>query len=89
MTAEFASFSNRGEYFSAHYFAERLPDDLRKGIFATWAVRENDDIEQRQTPREALRALRGRYLTEVGTYLLRGARGASGSVWGTRPVHLR
>jgi hypothetical protein len=64
MTAEFASFSNRGEYFSAHYFAERLPDDLRKGIFATWAVRENDDIEQRQTPREALRALRGRYLTE-------------------------
>lgn len=74
MTAEFASFSNRGEYFSAHYFAERLPDDLRKGIFATWAVRENDDIEQRQTPREALRALRGRYLTEsVRTFFAESA----------------
>jgi len=65
MTAEFASFSNRGEYFSAHYFAERLPEDLRKGIFATWSVRENDDIELHQTPREALRALRSGYLTEA------------------------
>ena len=80
MTTEFPSFSNRGEYFSAHYFAERLSDDLRMGIFATWSVRENDDIEQRQTPRVALRALRGDYLTDtVRTFFAERAEKAAAS----------
>ncbi|WP_369265801.1 hypothetical protein [Streptomyces harbinensis] len=64
MSAEFPSLVNRGEYFTAHYYAEQLATDLRKGLLATWSVRENDELEQRRTPREALRSLRMGYVTD-------------------------
>ncbi|MFF4648054.1 hypothetical protein [Streptomyces sp. NPDC001389] len=64
MSTDFDSFSNRGEYLSAHYFAEQLGTDLKKGLFATWALREGDENDPRRTPREMLRALRTTYLTE-------------------------
>ncbi|WP_432746098.1 hypothetical protein [Streptomyces sp. JH002] len=64
MSAEFPSLVNRGEYFTAHYYAEQLGTDLRKGLLATWSVRENDELEQRRTPREALRSLRMGYVTD-------------------------
>jgi hypothetical protein len=64
MSTDFDSFTNRGEYFSAHYFAEQLGTDLRKGLFATWASREGDENDPRKTPRELLRTLRAPYLTE-------------------------
>ncbi|MEW2265532.1 hypothetical protein ACGF5T_32560 [Streptomyces sp. NPDC047853] len=64
MSTDFDSFSNRGEYLSAHYFAEQLGQDLKKGILATWTVRESDEKDPRPTPREMLRALRGTYLSE-------------------------
>ncbi|MFB7583924.1 hypothetical protein [Streptomyces hydrogenans] len=64
MSTDFDSFSNRGEYFAAHYFAEQLGTDLKKGLFATWAMREGDENDPRKTPRELLRSLRGAYLSE-------------------------
>ncbi|PNV30907.1 hypothetical protein C1708_33055 [Streptomyces sp. DH-12] len=64
MSTDFDSFSNRGEYLSAHYFAEQLGQDLKKGLLATWTVRESDEKDPRPTPREMLRALRGTYLSE-------------------------
>ncbi|MFF5403936.1 hypothetical protein ACFY8K_03250 [Streptomyces misionensis] len=64
MSTDFDSFSNRGEYFAAHYFAEQLGSDLKKGQFATWALREGDEHDPRKTPRELLRSLRGAYLSE-------------------------
>lgn len=64
MSTAFDSFSNRGEYFAAHYFAEQLGTDLKKGLFATWALREGDEHDPRKTPRELLRSLRGAYLAE-------------------------
>ncbi|MEU8649782.1 hypothetical protein [Streptomyces sp. NPDC048737] len=64
MSTDFDSFSNRGEYFAAHYFAEQLGTDLKKGLFATWALREGDEHDPRKTPRELLRSLRGTYLAE-------------------------
>ncbi|MFH9575648.1 hypothetical protein ACH4MG_34565 [Streptomyces sp. NPDC017454] len=64
MSTDFDSFSNRGEYLSAHYFAEQLGQDLKKGILGTWTVRESDEKDPRPTPREMLRALRGTYLSE-------------------------
>ncbi|WP_067181595.1 hypothetical protein [Microtetraspora niveoalba] len=64
MSTDFASFTNRGEYFSAHYFAEQLGSDLKKGLFATWTSREGDENDPRRTPRELLRTLRTPYLTE-------------------------
>ncbi|MFG3213134.1 hypothetical protein [Streptomyces tendae] len=64
MSTDFDSFSNRGEYFAAHYFAEQLGTDLKKGLFATWALREGDEHDPRKTPRELLRSLRGAYLSE-------------------------
>lgn len=64
MSTDFDSFTNRGEYLSAHYFAEQLGADLKKGVFATWAVREGDDNDPRKTPREQLRALRTSYLAD-------------------------
>ncbi|GAA2274637.1 hypothetical protein GCM10010430_70800 [Kitasatospora cystarginea] len=66
MSTDFDSFSNRGEYFSAHYFAEQLELDLKKGLFTTWGIRESDDLDNRVTPRELLRQLRRQYLTEDG-----------------------
>ncbi|TQF01929.1 hypothetical protein E6W39_06170 [Kitasatospora acidiphila] len=64
MSTDFDSFSNRGEYLAAHYFAEQLGTDLKKGLFATWAMREGDENDPRKTPREQLRSLRGAYLSE-------------------------
>ncbi|YCK40790.1 class I SAM-dependent DNA methyltransferase [Actinomadura sp. ATCC 39365] len=64
MSTDFNSFTNRGEYFSAHYFAEQLGADLKKGLFATWASREGDKNYPYKTPRELLRTLRTPYLTE-------------------------
>ncbi|MQS05698.1 hypothetical protein [Streptomyces alkaliphilus] len=74
MNTDFDSFSNRGEYFAAHYFAEQLGSDLKKGLFATWALREGDEHDPRKTPRELLRSLRGAYLSEdVRGYLAEAA----------------
>ncbi|MGW2335521.1 hypothetical protein ACWCXS_16310 [Streptomyces sp. NPDC001685] len=64
MSTDFDSFSNRGEYLSAHYFAEQLADGLKKGVFALWADRESDENDERTTPRVALRGLRSVYLDE-------------------------
>ncbi|MEU9115940.1 hypothetical protein AB0D04_30235 [Streptomyces sp. NPDC048483] len=64
MSTDFDSFSNRGEYLSAHYFAEQLADGLKKGVFAAWADRESDENDKRTTPRVALRGLRSVYLDE-------------------------
>ncbi|MFF8512970.1 hypothetical protein ACF064_33350 [Streptomyces sp. NPDC015492] len=64
MSTDFDSFSNRGEYLSAHYFAEQLADGLKKGVFAAWADRESDEHDKRPTPRVALRGLRSVYLDE-------------------------
>ncbi|MFF3214930.1 hypothetical protein ACFYYB_30360 [Streptomyces sp. NPDC002886] len=64
MSTDFDSFSNRGEYLSAFYFAEQLGDGLKKGVFAAWADRESDEHDPRPTPRESVRALRSTYLDE-------------------------
>ncbi|MGW4287384.1 hypothetical protein ACWEIK_10655 [Streptomyces sp. NPDC004673] len=64
MSTDFDSFSNRGEYLSAHYFAEQLADGLKKGVFAAWADRESDENDRRPTPRVALRGLRSVYLDD-------------------------
>ncbi|CAM5716518.1 hypothetical protein SMICM304S_09950 [Streptomyces microflavus] len=64
MSTDFDSFSNRGEYLSAFYFAEQLGDGLKKGVFATWANRESDEHDPRPTPRESVRTLRSTYLDE-------------------------
>ncbi|MGF1236310.1 hypothetical protein ACQSME_03475 [Streptomyces sp. 2-6] len=64
MSTDFDSFSNRGEYLSAHYFAEQLGQELKKGLLATWTGRETDEKDPRPTPREQVRALRGTYLSE-------------------------
>ncbi|MBY8844602.1 hypothetical protein [Streptomyces sp. SP2-10] len=64
MSTDFDSFSNRGEYLSAHYFAEQLGQDLKKGLLAAWTGRETDEKDPRPTPREMLRALRSTYLSE-------------------------
>lgn len=64
MSTDFDSFSNRGEYLSAHYFAEQLADGLKKGVFAAWTDRESDENGRRTTPRVALRGLRSVYLDE-------------------------
>ena len=64
MSTDFDSFSNRGEYLSAHYFAEQLGQDLKKGLLAAWTGRETDEKDPRPTPRERVRALRGTYLSE-------------------------
>ncbi|MEU9242969.1 hypothetical protein [Streptomyces sp. NPDC048385] len=69
MSTDFDSFTNRGEYLSAHYFAEQLGTDLKKGLFATWTMREGDDNDPRKTAREQVRTLRSAYHTpEVRGY---------------------
>ncbi|WP_329096690.1 hypothetical protein [Streptomyces sp. NBC_01439] len=82
MSTDFDSFSNRGEYFSAHYFAEQLGADLKKGLFTTWATREGDEHDRRKTPRELIRSLRSSYLSDdVRTYFAEAAaRDADGDV---------
>ncbi|MFJ9216500.1 hypothetical protein ACIRJL_10235 [Streptomyces sp. NPDC102383] len=64
MSTDYDSLTNRGEYLSAHYFADQLGTDLKKGLFATWAVRESDENDPRETPRELIRALRTQYLAQ-------------------------
>ncbi|MEU1776429.1 hypothetical protein ABZ501_25850 [Streptomyces sp. NPDC019922] len=64
MSTDFDSFSNRGEYLSAFYFAEQLGEGLKKGVFAAWANRESDEHDPRPTPRELVQALRSTYLDE-------------------------
>ncbi|WP_190814314.1 hypothetical protein [Saccharopolyspora pogona] len=64
MSADFDSLINRGEYFTSHYFAEQLADDLRKGVFAAWSDVENDPVgneRRRFTPRDHLGQLHSRY----------------------------
>ncbi|WP_326812471.1 hypothetical protein OIE62_06655 [Streptomyces scopuliridis] len=74
MSSDFDSFVNRGEYLSAYYFAEQLGADLKKGLFATWTLREGDENDPRRTPREQVRALRSVYLAEdVRTYFAEAA----------------
>ncbi|WP_439381543.1 class I SAM-dependent DNA methyltransferase [Amycolatopsis lexingtonensis] len=65
MSTEFDSLTNRGEYLSAHYFADQLAADLRKGILGLWTTRENDEHDKRQTPRKLVRELRSTYLSET------------------------
>lgn len=64
MSTDFDSFTNRGEYLAAHYFADQLGVDLKKGLLATWTLRESDEHDTRRTPRQMLRDLRGSYLSE-------------------------
>ncbi|MCK9895052.1 hypothetical protein [Frankia sp. AgB32] len=64
MSRIFDSLINRGEYLSAYYVAEKLGEDLRKGLFSTWARREGDEYDPRPTPRHELRALRADYFSE-------------------------
>ncbi|MGP4030331.1 class I SAM-dependent DNA methyltransferase [Actinomadura sp. 3N407] len=79
MSTDFDSFTNRGEYLSAHYFAEQLGTDLKKGLLATWAMREGDDHDPRKTPRERLRALRTTYLAdELRGYFVKTTESDSG-----------
>lgn len=61
----FDSLTNRGEYLTAHYFAEQLGADLKKHLLDKWTEREKDDFDKRKTPRQLLPGLRGPYLTEL------------------------
>ncbi|GAB3436809.1 class I SAM-dependent DNA methyltransferase [Actinophytocola sediminis] len=63
MSTVFDSITNRGEYFAAHYFAEDLPDALKKNPLADWTIIEKDTHDKRTTPRQRLRTLRGGYFT--------------------------
>lgn len=72
MSRDYDSLTNRGEYLSAHYMAEDLDTDLRKGIFAVWTGREGDENDSRRTPREQIRGLRGSYLGEDGRLYFAG-----------------
>jgi hypothetical protein len=56
----FDSITNRGDYLSPHYLAERLPQDLKKqgGLRARWADREKSG---EPTPVRGLRGLRREY----------------------------
>ncbi|MHA4946091.1 class I SAM-dependent DNA methyltransferase [Micromonospora sp. SD19] len=78
MSRDYDSLTNRGEYLSAHYLAEDLDTDLRKGIFAVWTVREGDENDPRRTPRELIRGLRGSYLGEDGRSYFAAAAEADG-----------
>lgn len=55
------SLVNRGDYFSAHYLAEVLPKDVRRGLHARWTDEEKDG---RVTPRRGLRALGKPYFAD-------------------------
>ncbi|MBS2532565.1 hypothetical protein KGQ20_07250 [Catenulispora sp. NF23] len=57
---DFDALQNHGGYFATHYFTEQLGDDLKKGLFKTWTLRETDEIKgpHQQTPRVRLAALR-------------------------------
>ncbi|NKZ05478.1 restriction endonuclease [Actinomadura latina] len=55
------SLVNRGDYFSAHYLAEVLPKDVKRGLHARWTDEEKDG---RVTPRRGLRALGKPYFAD-------------------------
>ncbi|MEV4251832.1 class I SAM-dependent DNA methyltransferase [Spirillospora sp. NPDC049652] len=57
------SLVNRGEYFSAHYLAEVLPNELKKkdGVRARWAAREEAGG---LSPAAGLRALKSSYTND-------------------------
>lgn len=55
------SLVNRGDYFSAHYLAEVLPKDIKRGLHARWTDEEKDG---RVTPRRGLRALGKPYFAD-------------------------
>lgn len=55
------SLVNRGDYFSAHYLAEVLPKNVKRGIAARWTDEEKDG---RVTPRRGLRALGKPYFAD-------------------------
>ncbi|WP_319462648.1 class I SAM-dependent DNA methyltransferase [Micromonospora sp. RTP1Z1] len=78
MSRDYDSLTNRGEYLSAHYLAEDLDTDLRKGLFAVWTGREGDENDPRRTPRELIRGLRGSYLGEDGRRYFAAAAEADG-----------
>jgi hypothetical protein len=63
MSVVYDSITNRGEYLTAHYFAEELPDALKKKPLTDWTAIEKDPYDERKTPRQLLRALRGGYFT--------------------------
>ncbi|UUN25391.1 hypothetical protein [Streptomyces sp. FIT100] len=75
MSYTYDSFSNRGEYLSAHYFSEELENTLKKskvgdeGLFTLWTSRETDPHDPQPTPRELLPRLRGEYLATVRPFL--------------------
>ncbi|MFD0902089.1 class I SAM-dependent DNA methyltransferase [Actinomadura sediminis] len=55
------SLVNRGDYFSAHYLAEVLPKDIKRGLRARWTDEEKDG---RETPRKGLKALGKPYFAD-------------------------
>ncbi|MGI5324454.1 Eco57I restriction-modification methylase domain-containing protein [Actinomadura nitritigenes] len=55
------SLVNRGDYFSAHYLAEVLPKEIKRGLLARWTEEEKDG---RVTPRRGLRALGKPYFAD-------------------------
>ena len=57
---DFDALQNHGGYFAMHYFTEQLGEDLKKGLFKAWTLRETDEVKgpQQQTPRVRLAALR-------------------------------
>ena len=59
----FDSITNRGDYLSPHYLAERLPQDLKKqgGLRARWAEREKAGLP---TPVRGLRGFRREYFDQ-------------------------
>lgn len=52
------SLTNRGEYLSAHFLAEVLPAEIKKGQLARWAAAEE---KGGHTPRDGIRNLRRVY----------------------------
>lgn len=73
MSTDFDTLTNRGEYLSAHYFAEQLGPDLKKLLFSEWKRRESDTNDPRPTPRESLPALRGDYMTKMRGFFVERA----------------
>ena len=73
MSTDFDTLTNRGEYLSAHYFAEQLGPDLRKLLFTGWKRRESDTYDSRPTPRDSLPALRGDYMTKMRGFFVERA----------------
>ncbi|GAA1376676.1 class I SAM-dependent DNA methyltransferase [Catellatospora chokoriensis] len=54
----FDAITNRGEYLSAHYLAEVLPDTLKRGLLKRWTEEQKAG---RVTPRAGVRGYRADY----------------------------